>query len=898
MKICPVCGKGNDEANDFCVNCGASLASAPAAEAEGIGPASGETACPPEPKEEPEHARFGILGGSSSPSSDGREHARFGIVGGSASPSSDEGEKARFGVLDGGESTEGSSGDAADEFADRSPGGGPRRPPRKRGAMVFLLAAAALLIVLIGIVLPRLLSHKASSPDPIQPVIDEIAKAAAPYEDETGSVPPEEVPAAIEAVYTAARNSPEVSSCRKDQYSVVIQVSSGPSYVYCPTASGPAVAPRVSPPVLPPAATPVQVDPPAQTASPGGVYPVEPTPELPALDLKIITFQPYDTENRVLAREYGYSHDLDAPDLVASDLEARSPAQWSFSQQDNVNDASVTMDRILSMDQYQVILWHGHGGYSSYVGYVLCTNIPWSEELGRSYGLNDSNCCRMMDGTIGLKPAFFAEHFGPDAFRNAYIYLGTCYSGIEPDMARVFLDRGAAVVYVNDNTISRSYNLCMLHLVGDAFLGGGNNPLVQSALSSASGFPAGFDPELWTLPDALDLGQRIYGDADPWGSAGARVLLYCGDGADSLSYAEWLARFLPGSSPLTTPDPVATPSPTPGSGPSPTPTPAPTPTPSPTPSPTPAPTPVPTPSPTPAPTPVPTMVPHQGMDGIIGEWYLMPDYGATLFFTGQDTLEINGVLYYDNYMELFIYYDGPNDSRWVEYFPQIAFDNNRWESSYTDSGGNSGRISLRYENYTFYVQVTRERGSSTYGLHRISGEYIRILDFPEQPLTEMDKDGAYLATVLDMDPGSGSFDFVLQEYYSFEDSFVRGLKVGDQVNTGIDTHRVISIDNWGDHKHYTLDDYCQIVWNPDSGKWILCWPSDAPFLIDGDEYLLPIHSGLKIRDEMYAVERGTEPALWTIQQIRDRYGYNLSSYTFQLEIYDSRIYGATIIYLP
>ena len=118
------------------------------------------------------------------------------------------------------------------------------------------------------------------------------------YENENGTVPPERAQEAIDAVYAAALQNPEVISCEKDEYGVFMEVSDGPAYVYCPPVEG---------------------------MDAGGS------------SLEIITLQPYDTENKEINLEYGYTFELDAPDKVARAL-ADSDSRWRFASGSNVND--------------------------------------------------------------------------------------------------------------------------------------------------------------------------------------------------------------------------------------------------------------------------------------------------------------------------------------------------------------------------------------------------------------------------------------------------------------------------------------------------------------------------------------------------------------------------------
>ena len=143
------------------------------------------------------------------------------------------------------------------------------------------------------------------------------------------------------------------------------------------------------------------------------------------------------------------------------------------------------MERILHLDDYKMILWQGHGGYNRGSGYYLCTSIPVDNALMRRYRsiLPETAMVTLDNNTLALKPEFFRRNFKDDAFENAFLYFGTCYSGKEDAFARVFTEKGAAVVFVNSESINRGYNLDMMRLIVEAFCLGPDSPTVQTALA-------------------------------------------------------------------------------------------------------------------------------------------------------------------------------------------------------------------------------------------------------------------------------------------------------------------------------------------------------------------------------------------------------------------------------
>lgn len=338
----------------------------------------------------------------------------------------------------------------------------------------------------------------------IRDSMESLRVYAESFEDSDGYVAEDRAEEAISAVYRRAMTLPGVSFAQKDEYGVYIDVKSGLDYVYMPE-----IRDRDS----------------------GGS------------SLNIITLQPYCTENRQLNLDRGWNYDLDAPDACARETGA-ADSRWSFRPADDVNDSFVSMERILHLDDYKMILWQGHGGYSRGSGYYLCTAIKADDALLRKYrGVTPETAVITLDGTLGLKPEFFRENFGDNAFDNAFLYFGTCYSGKTDAFARVFTEKGAAVVFVNSEFINRGYNLDMMRLIVEAFCLGPDSPAVQTALAGLGSHASFNTAGNWTVADCLTLAQQYYGATDPNVVFFPAKVSYRGSKADSLTYKSWMAGF-------------------------------------------------------------------------------------------------------------------------------------------------------------------------------------------------------------------------------------------------------------------------------------------------------------------------------------------------------------------
>lgn len=382
-------------------------------------------------------------------------------------------------------------------------------PPRRAPRWIWVLIASAAVLTLITLIA----YHNFGSKEPynldvVQNSMAEVNLFAQSLTEDDGYISEEQTQYVIDAVYTQALSQPGVLSCEKDEYGLLIHTESGFDYVYTP--------------------------------------PIRDTDNY-GTTLKIITCQPYCTANK----QNNYGFDLDAPDICANEAAATDP-RWSFAASDDVNDADVNMDRILHLDDYKLILWHGHGGYTKKTGYYLCTTIPLNNSLLSNYScITQTNSVVLLDGTLALKPSFFDENFEKGAFDNAFIYFATCFSGKEEAFARVFINKGAAVVFVNSESINRGYNLDMLHIIVESFFLGVDAPTVRKAINELGPHYSFNTPGMWTVADCLALAKLYYGSKDQTRLIKAAEVYYLGkSNVGNLTYSEWMSCFSTAYDPL------------------------------------------------------------------------------------------------------------------------------------------------------------------------------------------------------------------------------------------------------------------------------------------------------------------------------------------------------------
>ena len=377
------------------------------------------------------------------------------------------------------------------------------RPPHYPGK--WICSSLCILLIIIAASFPCYYLYREQNISRVRNSMSLLNEYANTFTDENGFVLQKDAEYVIDAVYTQALLMPGVTSCEKDEYGVFISTKAGLDYVYLPPIEG-----------------------------------IDST----GTSLNIITLQPYSTENKQINIEHSFSFDLDAPDICAQETSA-ADLRWTYSAADDVNDENVTLDRILHLNDYKLILWQGHGGYTRRSGYFLCTTIPAADNLFREYKcLTRENAVLLLNGTLGLKPSFFDECFGENAFDNAFIYFATCFSGKEESFASVFVKKGAAVVFVNSESINRGYNLDMLRMIVESFFVGIDAPVVQNALLKLGSRYSFNSPGNWTISDCLLFARLYYGEKDPNSFFNAAKVYYVGNrNVDNLTYYQWMSAF-------------------------------------------------------------------------------------------------------------------------------------------------------------------------------------------------------------------------------------------------------------------------------------------------------------------------------------------------------------------
>lgn len=306
-------------------------------------------------------------------------------------------------------------------------------------AIVVVAVLFVLVLALIGIVAAKLWLGNDPAEDTqtreeaaAQQLLDQINEKEKQWVDDNGYVAPEDLEACLDAVYQEVNDSRTVIYCEKNDYCVYFECEDDMGYVYIPE---------------------------LEELSAGGD------------DLQIVTVQPYFTEN--LTKDTYGRYDHDALDSAAQQISSNYE-MWSFysnaeKTDDNIDNDELTIERLFSLEDYKMILWQGHGGYTQKRGFMACTTTQVTRQLKKEYEQYFKNkyLVKSIKGTLYVTESFFAHCFPDNAFDGAVIYIATCLSGYTRNLADILVAKGAAAVFVNSDSIYRDYNLNMVRAVGE-----------------------------------------------------------------------------------------------------------------------------------------------------------------------------------------------------------------------------------------------------------------------------------------------------------------------------------------------------------------------------------------------------------------------------------------------
>ncbi len=298
-----------------------------------------------------------------------------------------------------------------------------------------------------------------------------IDTAIAEVESESSEVTIDNVSDYISAVGSAARElyyDDAISDYRTNPECVVFELNSGGNYVYSPAIEE------------------------YNAGSP---------------DLKVASVQPFVGSDQYEGIEQYASYPDKAAEYIASAFPLYS-FDMSGGNDDDFNDTEITLDTLVGLSEYNVILWDGHGCYDSTHGPLMSLNIPRSEANDAAFSTFIKNGELLMNSKRYLVSAkFFDNRIVDGAFDNTVIYIGTCSGGKSNRLANAFLNKGAEAVYAADNTILTSYNAKMTLAISEGLCKQHD------------------DGTYYNVEEALEYAKKQYGDNDG-GKCKTEVVLF------------------------------------------------------------------------------------------------------------------------------------------------------------------------------------------------------------------------------------------------------------------------------------------------------------------------------------------------------------------------------------
>ena len=186
----------------------------------------------------------------------------------------------------------------------------------------------------------------------------------------------------------------------------------------------------------------------------------------------------------------------------------------------------ITLSRIRNIGANQIVLWDGHGGYDKNLGPTLVTGEDfdlgaWLWDISYWWDCVTDRILHDWSGKVRVTHKYITHYCGN--MSNSLIYLGTCSSGKSKQLAKAFLDKGAAAVVGNDEVIYTIYtNLMMKSII-----------TTMCEVNPDTG-------DYYTLGEALAEAKRVNGADDiQWGyytgnsKAAAKPVIFGGTSAEN-----------------------------------------------------------------------------------------------------------------------------------------------------------------------------------------------------------------------------------------------------------------------------------------------------------------------------------------------------------------------------
>lgn len=189
---------------------------------------------------------------------------------------------------------------------------------------------------------------------------------------------------------------------------------------------------------------------------------------------KVATLQPYRDE-------LGAGGVDDAANSVAN-----SGYNFVFTQ--NADGVTAGIEMMKTLNEYNVILLDGHGGYSPELHSFIGTGTRTSSELDEVYwpDIYYDRIIKLSGGNYGVTSAFFDRYYEEGDFGECIVYLGCCHGADDWVLADTLKSKGVDAIFAYRNTVTVSYDANMVRTILEELSKDAETPVtVAEALEAA-----------------------------------------------------------------------------------------------------------------------------------------------------------------------------------------------------------------------------------------------------------------------------------------------------------------------------------------------------------------------------------------------------------------------------
>lgn len=136
-------------------------------------------------------------------------------------------------------------------------------------------------------------------------------------------------------------------------------------------------------------------------------------------------------------------------------------AAYSFKDSYQIKNGAVDLEAAKTFSNATLLLWDGHGGYSTKTHSFLIINDDFAklkQKYPRDCSTDTLRIIGTTDGGAAITCNFINRYYNGGDFDGAVVYLGACCSAMDDKLAGAFIKKGAACVYGNSSLVSLEYD--------------------------------------------------------------------------------------------------------------------------------------------------------------------------------------------------------------------------------------------------------------------------------------------------------------------------------------------------------------------------------------------------------------------------------------------------------